>query len=346
MTNEINQNEVVCKQQDVEIDVANEKQCVEPENVEEASILVADIDNTFEPKFTIREMLEAGVHFGHRTARWNAKMAPYIYGVKNELHIIDLTQTAILLAEAAKIIREIVKRHGKILFVCTKKQGSDIVKEVASLAKQFYVTNKWLGGMLTNWKTISRSIKTLKEIESELADEKTTLTKKERLMLDRKRIKLENQLGGIREMTKLPDLVFVIDTPREALAIAEAKVLNVPVMAIVDTNSNPNGIDYPIPGNDDSIKAIKLYMSVIDQALKDALENMLVLKEPHRDERKESKKFQSKRASRSFGNSKFPVVKKEGTLSIKSETKVPAVEKEGKITVKQEAKVPTETKAD
>ena len=228
-------------------------------------------NKAFEPHFTIREMLEAGVHFGHRTSRWNAKMAPYIYGVKNELHIIDLTQSAILLAEASKILREIVKRNGKILFVCTKKQGAETVKEVAVDCKQYYVTNKWLGGMLTNWKTISRSIKTLKEIENELADEKSTLTKKEKLMLSRKQDKLEKQLGGIKDMSKLPDLVFVIDTPRESLSIAEAKSLGIPVMAIVDTNSDPDNIDYPVPGNDDSIKAIKLYMKVIEEALKDAL---------------------------------------------------------------------------
>ena len=303
---------------------------------EVAEIKEGKEDKSFEPEFTIREMLEAGVHFGHRTARWNAKMAPYIYGVKNELHIIDLTQTAILLAEASKIIREIVKRNGKILFVCTKKQGAEIVKEVASNAGQFYVTNKWLGGMLTNWKTISRSIKTLKEIEGELANPESTLTKKEKLMLDRKRVKLQNQLGGIRDMNRLPDLIFVIDTPREALAIAEAKSLNVPVMAIVDTNSNPDGIDYPIPGNDDSIKAIKLYMNVIDQALKNALSNMAPVKEIKKDS-KGAKKTPSKKASRSFGKAKTPAVKKEGKVAVK---------KEGKVATKKEAKVPAEKKAE
>ncbi len=293
-------------------------------------------DKAFEPEFTIREMLEAGVHFGHRTARWNAKMAPYIYGVKNELHIIDLTQSAILLAEASKILREIVKRHGKILFVCTKKQGAEIVKEVASECGQYYVTNKWLGGMLTNWKTISRSIKTLKEIEAELADEKSTLTKKEKLMLSRRKDKLESQLGGIREMTRLPDLLFVIDTPREALSIAEAKSLNIPVMAIVDTNSNPDLIDYPIPGNDDSIKAIKLYMNVIEQALKNALENIPMQKEVSKDDRrKDGKKVQSKKASKAVNkfkkDEKLPVAKKEAkTPAVKKEAKAPLVQDEDK----------------
>jgi len=323
MTEEVKQEEILENQ--------NETEKVESEGEKE--------NETFEPEFTIREMLEAGVHFGHRTARWNAKMAPYIYGVKNELHIIDLTQSAILLAEASKILREIVKRHGKILFVCTKKQGAEIVKEVASECGQYYVTNKWLGGMLTNWKTISRSIKTLKEIEAELADENSTLTKKEKLMLSRRRDKLENQLGGIREMTRLPDLLFVIDTPREALSIAEAKSLNIPVMAIVDTNSNPDLIDYPIPGNDDSIKAIKLYMGVIEQALKDALENLSIQKEVSKDNKKrDNKKVQSKKASKAVNKfkktEKLPANKKEAkTPAVKKEAKAPAVKKEAKAPV-------------
>lgn len=292
-------------------------------------------NKAFEPHFTIREMLEAGVHFGHRTARWNAKMAPYIYGVKNELHIIDLTQSAILLAEASKILREIVKRHGRILFVCTKKQGSETVKEVAINCKQYYVTNKWLGGMLTNWKTISKSIKTLKEIESELTNENSTLTKKEKLMLSRKQEKLEKQLGGIKDMSKLPDLIFVIDTPREALSIAEAKSLGIPVMAIVDTNSNPDDIEYPIPGNDDSIKAIKLYMKVIEEALKDALENIPVIKKDF--VKKDIKKVQSKKPSKALNKTKHS----DKLLTVKKENKAPIIKKENKAPIiKEEAKTP------
>jgi small subunit ribosomal protein S2 len=260
---------------------------------------------SYKPSFTIREMLEAGVHFGHKTSRWNAKMSPYIYGVKNELHIIDLTQSAILLFEASKILKEIVKRHGKILFVCTKKQGSETVKAVAESVGQYYVTNKWLGGMLTNWKTVSRSIKTLNEIEVELADERSTLTKKEKLVLDRKRIKLQDNLGGIRNMTKIPDIIFVIDTPREALAIAEAKALGIPVMAIVDTNSDPDVVDYQIPGNDDSIKAISLYMNVIEGALKNALENLSFTDEEFKNKERSNKgRVQSKKPSKSFNNDK------------------------------------------
>ena len=287
-------------------------------------------DSVFKPNFTIREMLEAGVHFGHRTSRWNAKMSPYIYGVKNELHIIDLTQTAVLLSEASKILREIVKRHGKILFVCTKKQGAETVKETSSECGQYFVTTKWLGGMLTNWKTISRSIKTLREIDNELVRTDSDLTKKEKLMLERRRDKLESQLGGIKDMTHLPDLIFVIDTPRESLAIAEARSLGIPVMAIIDTNSDPDVVDYAIPGNDDSIKAINLYMNVIGQALKDALENLPAKKEFVKrgdDRRKDSRKPASKKTSRNFldKKEKLPIERKEvKTPAIKKEVKVPA----------------------
>ena len=230
--------------------------------------------SSFQPNLSILEMLQAGVHFGHKTSRWNIKMTPYIYGVKNGAHIIDLAQTYILLMEASAILREVVKKNGKILFVCTKKQGSEIVKKVASDCGQYYVTNKWLGGMLTNWRTVSKSIKTLKNLEFELSVENSTLTKKEKLLLDRKREKLENQLGGIRNMNGLPNLIFVIDTVRESIAISEAKSLGIPVMAIVDTNSNPDNINYLIPGNDDSIKAIDLYMRVINESLQDVLSNI------------------------------------------------------------------------
>ena len=330
--------EVVKEQEEV-----LENQEIQQEKVEneEAKAEIKE-EKAFEPHFTIREMLEAGVHFGHRTARWNAKMAPYIYGVKNELHIIDLTQSAILLAEASKILREIVKRHGRILFVCTKKQGAETVKEVAVNCGQYYVTNKWLGGMLTNWKTISRSIKTLKEIEAELADEKSTLTKKEKLMLSRRKEKLDKQLGGIRDMSRLPDLVFVVDTPREALSIAVAKSLGIQVMAIVDTNSDPDNIDYPIPGNDDSIKAIKLYMRVIEEALKDALENAPIIKKDFT--KKENKKVQSKKPSKALNKAKhgdkLPVAKKEAKAHVvKKENKAPAIKEEAKTPATTEEKV-------
>ncbi len=332
------ENEVIETMEVVELSIENQ----EVNNEEGAEEILVVEEKSYQPQFTIREMLEAGVHFGHRTARWNAKMAPYIFGVKNELHIIDLTQSAILLAEASKILREVVKRHGKVLFVCTKKQGSESVKEVAMECGQYYVTNKWLGGMLTNWKTISKSIKTFKDIEAELANENSTLTKKEKLMLSRKHEKLEKQLGGIKDMNKVPDLVFVIDTPREALSIAEAKSLNIPVMAIVDTNSNPDNINYPIPGNDDSIKAIKLYMSIIKDALMDAIENAPAKKE---FVKKDVKKVQSKKTSKSFGGKSKTAPAKKDAKSVKTE-KAPKAEKPAKAEAVEVATETAENKAE
>lgn len=219
--------------------------------------------------FTIKDMLEAGVHFGHRTMRWNAKMAPYIYGSRNNIHIIDLTQTAILMNESMRILKELVKKRGKVLFVCTKKQGAESIKKLAEDNNQFYVTHKWLGGMLTNWKTVSQSIKKIKSIENKLNDESNRLLKKEQVVLNKALKKLNDNLDGIKTMGGIPDLLFVVDTLKESLAINEAKSLGIPVMAIIDTNSNPDVIDYPIPGNDDSIKAIQLYCQIINDTLKD-----------------------------------------------------------------------------
>lgn len=228
-----------------------------------------DSNNENKTLFTIKDMLEAGVHFGHRTMRWNAKMAPYIYGSRNNIHIIDLTQTAILMNESMRILKELVKKRGKVLFVCTKKQGSESVKKLAEENNQFYVTHKWLGGMLTNWKTVSQSIKKIKSIENKLSDENSKLLKKEQIVLGKTLKKLNDNLEGIKTMGGAPDLIFVIDTLKESLAINEARSLGIPVMAIVDTNSNPDIIDYPIPGNDDSIKAIQLYCQIISDTLKD-----------------------------------------------------------------------------
>ena len=228
------------------------------------------------PTFTIKQLLEAGVHFGHKTMRRNPKMSKYIFGDKNNLSIINLEQTAICLHTALKAVKEIAKNNGRILFIATKKQAFDAVEEAAKRCGQYYVNNRWLGGMLTNWKTISQSIKTLKKIEEQLAVDELGLNKKERLVLDRKKIKLDKALGGIRNMGGYPDLVFIIDINRESLAIAEAKKLGVPIMAILDTNVNPDGIAFPIPGNDDSVKAIKLYCRLIsDAALAGIKENMI-----------------------------------------------------------------------
>lgn len=245
-----------------------------PDNINEVideEIISDENDSNNENKtlFTIKDMLEAGVHFGHRTMRWNAKMAPYIYGSRNNIHIIDLTQTAILMNESMRILKELVKKRGKVLFVCTKKQGSESVKKLAEENNQFYVTHKWLGGMLTNWKTVSQSIKKIKSIENKLSDENSKLLKKEQVVLGKTLKKLNDNLEGIKTMGGAPDLIFVIDTLKESLAINEARSLGIPVMAIVDTNSNPDIIDYPIPGNDDSIKAIQLYCQIISNTLKD-----------------------------------------------------------------------------
>lgn len=229
------------------------------------------------PQFTIKQLLEAGVHFGHKTMRRNPKMAKFVFGDRNNLSIINLDQTAIHLHAALKAVREIAKNNGRILFVATKKQAFDAVEESAKRCGQYYVNQRWLGGMLTNWKTISQSIKTLKKIEEQLANDELGLNKKERLVLDRQRIKLDHALGGIRNMGGYPDLVFIIDTNREALAVAEAKKLGVPIMAILDTNCNPDGIAFPIPGNDDSVKAIKLYCRLLsDAALAGIKENMAI----------------------------------------------------------------------
>ena len=196
-------------------------------------------------------------------------MAPYIYGVRNGLHIIDLTQTAILMNEGIRILKDVIRKRGKILFVCTKKQGSEAIEKMAKACNQYYVNHKWLGGMLTNWKTISSSIRKIKQIESEVNSTVENLSKKEKVKLLKQKDKLEENFGGIKSMGGKPDLMFVIDVPKESLAISEAKSLNIPVIAITDTNANPDNIDYVIPGNDDSIKAIQLYCDIIEKSLKD-----------------------------------------------------------------------------
>lgn len=229
------------------------------------------------PQFTIRQLLEAGVHFGHKTMRRNPKMAKYIHTNRNGISIIDLNKTANLLHNCLKTVKEIAKNNGRILFVATKKQAIEPIAEAAKRCGQYYVNFRWLGGMLTNWKTVSQSIKTLKKIEEQLADSEVGYNKKEKLVLERQRTKLEQALGGIKNMGGYPDLVFVIDTYKESLAIAEAKKLGVPIMAILDSNCNPDGITYPIPGNDDSAKSIKLYCRLIaDAAIAGTRENMAI----------------------------------------------------------------------
>ncbi len=219
------------------------------------------------PTFTMRQLLEAGAHFGHQTRRWNPKMAPYLFGARGGIHIIDLQQTVPMLHHALEAIQNVVSGGGRVLFVGTKRQASQKIKEAATMCGQFYVNHRWLGGMLTNWKTISQSIKRLRELEEKFAEGAHGFTKKELLSLERERTKLELSLGGIKEMGGVPDILFIIDTNKEETAIKEAQKLGIPVVAIIDSNSTPDGIEYPIPGNDDSQRAIDLYCSLVSAAV-------------------------------------------------------------------------------
>jgi small subunit ribosomal protein S2 len=223
------------------------------------------------PDFTMRQLLEAGVHFGHQKHRWNPKMAPFIYGIRNNIHILDLAQTVPLLYRALEAVSDAVAGGGRVLFVGTKRQAAEPITAAAKRSAQYYVNARWLGGMLTNWKTISRSIQRLRELDGLLAGEAQGLTKKERLTLTRERDKLEKALGGIKDMGGVPDLIFVIDTNKEAIAIQEANRLNIPVAAIVDSNCNPDHITYAIPGNDDAGRAITLYCDLIAKAAIDGI---------------------------------------------------------------------------
>ncbi|WP_412048800.1 30S ribosomal protein S2 [Hoeflea sp. Naph1] len=223
------------------------------------------------PEFSMRQLLEAGVHFGHQTHRWNPKMKPYIFGARNNLHILDLGQTVPLMSQALKLVSDTVSKGGRVLFVGTKRQASEIVADAASRSAQYYVNARWLGGMLTNWKTISHSIQRLRKLDEILAQEASGFTKKERLNLEREREKLNRALGGIRDMGGTPDLMFVIDTNKEGIAIQEAKRLGIPVVAIIDSNCDPDVVDYPIPGNDDASRAISLYCDLISRACIDGI---------------------------------------------------------------------------
>ena len=248
------------------------------------------------PDFSMKELLEAGVHFGHQTHRWNPKMKEFIYGEHNNIHIIDLSQTMGMLRNALTAVKEVTQSGGRILFVGTKRQASEIVSENASQCAQYYVNHRWLGGTLTNWKTISNTIARLKSIQETLDDEGSAgLTKKELLKLTRERDKLELSIGGIKNMGSLPDLIFIIDTVREQIAIKEAIKLNIPIAAIIDTNSDPEGITYPIPGNDDSTKSIKLYCDLISQAALDgiSIQSQKIQDEPQKKKEKPQKESAS-----------------------------------------------------
>ncbi len=222
------------------------------------------------PKVDIKQLLEAGVHLGHKTLRWNPKMKKYIFGEKNSIHIIDLTQTVDFIKNALAVVHKTISEGGKILLVSTKKQASEQISDLAKETNQYYVNYRWLGGMLTNWNTIQNSIKRLKKLEEQLSKENLGFTKKELLKFGKEKEKLQRSLGGISEMKKTPDLIFIIDTNIESLAVAEAKKLNIPIVAILDTNSDPTGIDYPIPGNDDARRSINLYCELLKNTIKDA----------------------------------------------------------------------------
>ena len=222
------------------------------------------------PNVTIQQLLEAGVHLGHKTLRWNPKMKKYIFGKRDSIHIIDLTQTLELTNVALEKIYKTIENNGKILFISTKKQASEAIAELAKSTEQYYVNHRWLGGMLTNWGTISNSIKKLQKIDQDLSSENRGFTKKELLKMSVQRDKLQRSLGGIMDMKKIPDLVFVIDTNYESLAIKESIKLNIPIVAILDTNSDPEGINFPIPGNDDARRSIDLYCNLIKETIENA----------------------------------------------------------------------------
>ncbi len=227
------------------------------------------------PQFTMRELLEAGVHFGHHARRWNPKMRDYIFGVRNGIHILDLQQTVPALTEGLKFLRETAARGGRVLFVGTKRQAQEQVAEAARRSGQFYVNHRWLGGMLTNWQTISKSIKRLKELEVILEADTDVRTKKELLMLERERDRLVKVIGGIRDMGGKPDAIVILDTNKEDIAVKEANTLKIPIVGILDSNSDPAGIDYPIPGNDDAIRAITLYCDLAVKAILDGVQQQL-----------------------------------------------------------------------
>ena len=238
------------------------------------------------PKISIEQLLEAGVHLGHKTLRWNPKMKKYIFGKRDSIHIIDLTQTLELTNAALEKVHNTISNGGKILFISTKKQAAEAVAQLAKETEQYFVNYRWLGGMLTNWGTISNSIKKLNKINMDLSSENRGFTKKELLKMSGQRDKLQRSLGGIMEMKKIPDLVFIIDTNYESLAIKESIKLGIPIIAILDTNSNPDGIDYPIPGNDDARRSIDLYCNLMRDTINDAKKNIISTEDQTKKDKK------------------------------------------------------------
>ncbi len=244
------------------------------------------------PKIDIKQLLEAGVHLGHKTLRWNPKMKRYIFGEKNSIHIIDLTQTVEFIKNALVQVHKTISSGGKLLVVSTKKQASEQISDLAKETGQYYVNYRWLGGMLTNWNTIQNSIKRLKKLEDQLSKENLGFTKKEIIKFGKEKEKLQRSLGGISEMKKTPDLIFIIDTNIESLAVAEAKKLGIPIIAVLDTNSDPTGIDFPIPGNDDARRSINLYCELLRNTIKDA--EKFISSSDEKIEEKKSNKIKKK----------------------------------------------------
>ena len=250
------------------------------------------------PSVTIKDLLEAGVHLGHKTFRWNPKMKPFIFGEKNSVHIIDLSQTLELLNKALLEMHKCTSSRGKILFVSTKKQASELIADVAKETNNYFVNHRWLGGMLTNWNTINNSIKRLKKLSEDLQKEDTGFTKKELIKMSMEKNKLERSLGGISNMKKIPDMIFIIDTNIESLAVLEAKKLGIPIVAVVDSNSNPEFIDYPIPGNDDARRSINLYCELAKKTILDAQSN-IALDKDQKDEQEQENKVENEAISES-----------------------------------------------
>jgi len=272
------------------------------------------------PSVTIKQLLEAGVHLGHKTFRWNPKMSKFIFGSKNSIHIINLVQTLELINSALIQIHKCISSGGKILFVSTKKQAAGSIADLAKETTQYYVNHRWLGGMLTNWKTISNSIKRYKKLTAELKNENTGFTKKEIFKMGIQRDKLERSLGGIADMIKVPDMIFIIDTNIEELAVKEGLKLNIPIVAIVDTNSDPTGINYPIPGNDDARRAINLYCELIKQTILDAQKN--IKKQDSEESKKEIKsEVNKKEETQKIETKKIETKKKDKVKKIKKVSK-------------------------
>ena len=293
------------------------------------------------PKFTIKELMDAGTHFGHKTMRWNPKMQPFIYGARNNIHIIDLQKTAPLLHSALKVINEVAAKNGRILFVATKRQASQILAEAAERCGQYYVNYRWMGGMLTNWGTVSKSIKTLNNLEKQLEDPEMNFNKKEKLQIQRKIEKLQKALGGIRRMGGKPDLIVVLDTRREKIAIQEAKKLEIPIVAVVDTNSDPDDVDYIVPGNDDSIKSIRLFCNLFADAALSGIQQSVggfEAKKAGNDDAKSQAKKEEEKAEKGKSEAKTTKAKAEVKVEKKAAKKVEPKKDEKAKTSEQEIK--------